>query len=89
MLHPQLLTITPVYDTTDYNTANQIAIKNLQKPTIREEIARQTQSSSMTLEDVLRNLEELVSSGPGMNRLRAIHLFLKLWGVLEWPGSVA
>ena len=30
-----------VYDTDDYNSANQIAIENLQKPTIQEEIKKQ------------------------------------------------
>ena len=72
-----------VYDTTDYNTANQIAVDNLQKPTIREEIARHMRSSGVTRETILENLAELVHSGSDMNRLRAIRLYLKMRGVLD------
>ena len=72
-----------VYDTADYNTANQIAIKNLQKPTIRDEMSRQMDSSGPTLEAIAKTPGELLHSGSGMNRLRTIRLILELWGVLD------
>ena len=72
-----------VYNTTDYNTANQIAVDNLQKPTIREEIIRHMRSSGVTRETILENLTELMYSGSGMIRLRAIRLILKMWGALD------
>ena len=38
-----------VYDTEDYNTANQIARDNLQKPTIMREIEQQMTDTGLTV----------------------------------------
>lgn len=41
------------YETTDYKTANAIAVENLSKPIVRQEIARLLQSNNIEISEVL------------------------------------
>jgi len=73
-----------VYDTSDYNTANQIARDNLQKPTIWREIAKAAEKVGLHVEDALRTVKEGIrAEDPKGNpqwgaRLRASDMTLKL-----------
>jgi len=42
-----------VYDTKDYETANQIAVDNLQKPIVRQEIERLLQRNDIEIGEIL------------------------------------
>jgi len=47
-----------VYDTEDYNTANQIARDNLQKPTIKREIDKQMSDTGLTVKKALNAIND-------------------------------
>jgi len=47
-----------VYDTEDYNTANQIARDNLQKPTIMREIEKQMNDTGLTVKKALNAIND-------------------------------
>jgi len=47
-----------VYNTEDYNTANQIAIDNLQKPTIMREIEKQMNDTGLTVKKALNAIND-------------------------------
>ena len=72
-----------VYDTEDYNTANQIAIDNLQKPTIKREIEKQMNDTGLTVKKALNAINDAYDAekkgGPDHNvRLRSADMTLKL-----------
>jgi len=47
-----------VYDTEDYNTANQISRDNLQKPTIMREIEKQMNDTGLTVKKALNAIND-------------------------------
>jgi len=72
-----------VYDTEDYNTANQIAIDNLQKPTIKREIDKQMNDTGLTVKKALNAINDAYDAekkgAPDHNvRLRSADMTLKL-----------
>ncbi len=77
-----------VYETEDYNTANQIARDNLQKPTIMREIEKQMNDTGLTVKKALNAIndgydaEKKGASGEGVPdhnvRLRSADMTLKL-----------
>jgi len=77
-----------VYGTEDYNTANQIAIDNLQKPTIMREIEKQMNDTGLTVKKALNAINDAYdaekkgagqASVPDHNvRLRSADMTLKL-----------
>ena len=72
-----------VYGTEDYNTANQIAIDNLQKPTIMREIEKQMNDTGLTVKKALNAINDAYDAekkgGPDHNvRLRSADMTLKL-----------
>jgi len=72
-----------VYDTEDYNTANQIAIDNLQKPTIMREIEKQMNDTGLTVKKALNAINDGYDAekkgSPDHNvRLRSADMTLKL-----------
>ena len=74
------------YDTSDYNTANQIAVENLQKPTVQTELARLMKESDVTPKRTLRVVSDGMSATKGNGepdhptRLRAADMSFKLHG---------
>lgn len=52
-----------VYDTKDYNTANQIALANLQSPTVIREIKRNLEDLGVTSEFLDESLREIIETG--------------------------
>ena len=74
------------YETNDYNTANQIARDNLQKPTIQREIAKRAEKVGLNVEDALRTVKEGMDAEDSKGnpqwgaRLRASDMTLKLVG---------
>ena len=72
-----------VYDTEDYNTANQIARDNLQKPTIMREIEKQMNDTGLTVKKALNAINDGYAAekkgDPDHNvRLRSADMTLKL-----------
>ena len=72
-----------VYDTDDYNTANQIARDNLQKPTIMREIEKQMTDTGLTVKKALNAINDGYDAekkgDPDHNvRLRSADMTLKL-----------
>jgi len=72
-----------VYDTEDYNTANQIARDNLQKPTIMREIEKQMTDTGLTVKKALNAINDGYDAekkgSPDHNvRLRSADMTLKL-----------
>ncbi len=70
-----------VYDTEDYNTANQIARDNLQKPTIMREIEKQMTDTGLTVKKALNANKDAYDAekkgGPDHNvRLRSADMTL-------------
>ena len=74
------------YDTDDYNTANQIAIENLQKPIVQHELKRLLKGSNITMKRVLGAVSDGLDATKGKGeedhptRLRAADMSLKLHG---------
>ena len=71
------------YNTDDYNTANQIAIENLQKPIISREIDRLMKKADLKPEHALRAIKDGLGAnnkgGPNHPvRLKAADMTLKL-----------
>lgn len=46
------------YDTDDYNTANVIAVENLQKPTIQEAVQKEMARQGIDLESIVRPITD-------------------------------
>ncbi len=72
-----------VYDTEDYNTANQIARDNLQKPTIMREIEKQMSDTGLTVKKAINAINDGYDAekkgSPDHNvRLRSADMTLKL-----------
>ena len=72
-----------VYDTDDYNTANQIARDNLQKPTIMREIEKQMTDTGLTVKKAINAINDGYDAekkgAPDHNvRLRSADMTLKL-----------
>jgi len=61
------------YDTEDYNTANQIAVDNLQKPTITKEIDKALDDAKLTDKMVYPELKKVIKQDK--------HLSSKLGGI--------
>ena len=74
------------YDTDDYNTANQISIENLQKPTVQDELARLMKQADLTTKRALVVISDSMSATKkdGQEdhhiRLRGADMTLKLKG---------
>lgn len=72
------------YGTDDYNTANQIAVENLQKPTVREELARLWKKHDLSLEDAVEAIKDTVVQGNKPEvRLNSAEKILKLAGAYQ------
>ena len=72
-----------VYNTNDYNTANQIARDNLQKPTIMREIEKQMNDTGLTVKKAINAINDAYDAekkgSPDHNvRLRSADMTLKL-----------
>src|SRR3990172_13012611 len=52
-----------VYDTNDYNTANQIALANLQSPTVIREIKRSLEELGLGSQFLDESLREIIETG--------------------------
>lgn len=82
------------YDTTDYDTANQIAVENLQKPTVKEAIDAALEKADITIEKAIKPIADglqatrTIGAGDGevyetvdhAIRLKASGMALKLLG---------
>jgi phage terminase small subunit len=69
------------YDTDSYNCANQIAMENLQKPTVIRAIYRHLDGFEEDGVDVVVHaLEDLVHNAKPHIQFKAIKLVLRLWG---------
>lgn len=66
------------YDTEDYNTANVIAVENLQKPTIRKEL----DNAGFTSENAKKVVQEILNKeyAEDRDRLKAADLIFKVMG---------
>ena len=79
-----------VYDTSDYGTANQIAIANLQKPTVQNRLNRLLREGDVTMERALQKVSDAMDAMKGKGeedhptRLRAADMSFKLHGA--YPG---
>lgn len=72
-----------VYNTKSYNTANQIALANLQSPTLQNEIERLLAIEGLTLSEISNKLRYSIDSGLGKHAknadsLKGIEMALKL-----------
>lgn len=82
------------YDTNDYDTANQIAVENLQKPTVKAAIEAALEKHGITIEKATKPIADgltastdfydkngaLVSKPDHSTRLKASGMALKLMG---------
>ncbi len=75
-----------VYDTDDYSTANQIAVENLQKPIVQDELRRLLKEADVTPKRALRVVSDVMDAmkkngeEDHPTRLRAADMSLKLHG---------
>jgi hypothetical protein len=70
------------YETESYNCANQIAMENLQEPTVTRAIHRQLDGFEEDgMDDLLRVLSDLVHNGKPHIQLKAIKLVIRIWGL--------
>ncbi|MDA2931447.1 terminase small subunit [Acidobacteria bacterium AH-259-O06] len=83
------------YDTEDYNTANQIAIENLQKPIISREINKLMEKVDLKPEHALRAVKDGLTADKSKTgadhptRLRAADTTLKLYGAFPKAREVS
>src|SRR2546429_5121993 len=72
------------YDTKDYDTANQIAVENLQKPTVVESINEVLNNQGLDLESIASPVKNILYAQPSkvdaQAILRAAELLYKLHG---------
>lgn len=89
-----------VYDTTDYNSANQIAVENLQKPTVKAAIEQALKKHEITMDAAVKPIadglhaervtmtEHGVDTSPDHSiRLKASSMALKLMGAEKQEGG--
>lgn len=74
-----------VYSTKSYNTANQIALANLQSRTVTHEIEKTLATRGLTLSEITNKLRVSIDSGHSKNAknadsIKGIELALKLHG---------
>lgn len=71
------------YDTTNMNVANQIAVENLQKPTVRQAVDAEMERQGITLEAAIRPIKEALSDDELSYRMQGSDRALKLMGAFQ------